>query len=206
MGAFLKRMKKRRQLRNKRKSEKEDARDVVERAKIAKKTAEQLKKVYGNMSPEEVQAINSVQPLMPKMVEELQNAEVPITNPNDPVEVTARYANYNPQIPDVVPQEEIEAAYGENPEGFENFDKKNALKIVGSALVGAVGGVLDYSNKLKQKPMAERTPSEQRFIDTSDSVKKTAINSGVKMGVNSVMQDYGLLIVLALVLYIWYKS
>ena len=157
------RLKLRRKLRQKRQEDRIYAKDAMIRAKDAKKYAKKMKKAYGNMTPEEVQALNEIQPVLPKMAEELAKNDIPVSDPNDAVEVATKYANYNPQIEDAAPQETVEQAYGGGAEGdnFDDFDKGKARKVLGSLFVGVVSGVKDYIGKAKMKPESQRTPAEK---------------------------------------------
>jgi len=198
------RLKLRRELKRKRQEDRIYAKDAMIRAKDAKKYAAKMQKVYGSMSPEEVNALNQIQPVLPKMAEELQANNIPVSDPADAVEVATKYANYNPQIEDVAPQEVVEQAYGGGAEGdnFDDFDRKKAKGILGSLFVGVVSGVKDYIGKAKMKPEAERTPSEQRLIDS----EKGIVGGAKKAYVNDFMGKNGILIIAVLALIIFYKK
>jgi len=198
------RLKLRRKLRQKRQEDRIYAKDAMIRAKDAKKYAKKMKKAYGDMSPEEVQALNEIQPVLPKMAEELAKNDIPVSDPNDAVEVTTKYANYNPQIEDVAPQDMVEQAYGGGAEGdnFDNFDREKAKKVLGSLFVGVVSGVKDYIGKAKMKPQEQRTPAEQRLIDAEKTVV-TSVGTAYK---NDFMGKNGLLIIAVLVIIIAYKK
>lgn len=198
------RLKLRRKLRQKRQEDRIYAKDAMIRAKDAKKYASKMQKVYGSMSPEEVNALNQIQPVLPKMAEELQANNIPVSDPTDAVEVATKYANYNPQIEDVAPQEVVEQAYGGGAEGdnFDDFDRKKAKGILGSLFVGVVSGVKDYIGKAKMKPEAERTPSEQRLIDS----EKEVVGGAKKAYVNDFMGKNGILIIAVLAVIVFYKK
>ena len=198
------RLKLRRELKRKRQEDRIYAKDAMIRAKDAKKYAAKMQKVYGSMSPEEVNALNQIQPVLPKMAEELQANNIPVSDPTDAVEVATKYANYNPQIEDVAPQEVVEQAYGGGAEGdnFDDFDRKKAKGILGSLFVGVVSGVKDYIGKAKMKPEAERTPSEQRLIDS----EKGIVGGAKKAYVNDFMGKNGILIIAVLAVIIFYKK
>jgi len=198
------RLKLRRKLKRKRQEDRIYAKDAMIRAKDAKKYAAKMQKVYGSMSPEEVNALNQIQPVLPKMAEELQANNIPVSDPTDAVEVATKYANYNPQIEDVAPQEVVEQAYGGGAEGdnFDDFDRKKAKGILGSLFVGVVSGVKDYIGKAKMKPEAERTPSEQRLIDS----EKGIVGGAKKAYVNDFMGKNGILIIAVLAVIIFYKK
>jgi len=198
------RMKLNRRLKRKRKEEEVYSKDTIARAKKAVKYAEKMKKIYGSMSPEEVNALNQIQPVLPKMAEELKANNIPVTDATDAVEVATKYANYNPQIEDVAPQEVVEQAYGGGAEGdnFDDFDRKKAKGILGSLFVGVVSGVKDYIGKAKMKPEAERTPSEQRLIDS----EKGIVGGAKKAYVNDFMGKNGILIIAVLAVIVFYKK
>lgn len=198
------RLKLRRKLKRKRQEDRIYAKDAMIRAKDAKKYASKMQKVYGSMSPEEVNALNQIQPVLPKMAEELQANNIPVSDPTDAVEVATKYANYNPQIEDVAPQEVVEQAYGGGAEGdnFDDFDRKKAKSILGSLFVGVVSGVKDYIGKAKMKPEAERTPSEQRLIDS----EKEVVGGAKKAYVNDFMGKNGILIIAVLAVIVFYKK
>jgi len=198
------RLKLRRKLKRKRQEDRIYAKDAMIRAKDAKKYAAKMQKVYGSMSPEEVNALNQIQPVLPKMAEELQANNIPVADATDAVEVATKYANYNPQIEDVAPQEVVEQAYGGGAEGdnFDDFDRKKAKGILGSLFVGVVSGVKDYIGKAKMKPEAERTPSEQRLIDS----EKGIVGGAKKAYVNDFMGKNGILIIAVLAVIVFYKK
>lgn len=198
------RLKLRRKLRRKRQEDRIYAKDAMIRAKDAKKYAKKMKKAYGDMSPEEVQALNEIQPVLPKMAEELAKNDIPVSDPNDAVEVATKYANYNPQIEDAAPQETVEQAYGGGAEGdnFDDFDKGKARKVLGSLFVGVVSGVKDYIGKAKMKPEQQRTPAEQRLIEAEKTVV-TSVGTAYK---NDFMGKNGILIIAVLAFIIFYKK
>jgi hypothetical protein len=198
------RLKLRRELKRKRQEDRIYAKDAMIRAKDAKKYAAKMQKVYGSMSPEEVNALNQIQPVLPKMAEELKANNIPVADATDAVEVATKYANYNPQIEDVAPQEVVEQAYGGGAEGdnFDDFDRKKAKGILGSLFVGVVSGVKDYIGKAKMKPEAERTPSEQRLIDS----EKGIVGGAKKAYINDFMGKNGILIIAVLAVIVFYKK
>lgn len=195
------RVNRRRERRLERQLKRIDARDAVKQAKMSKRFAKKMQKAYGDMSPEEVQALNEIQPVLPALNKELEAKGIEVNDPEDAVEVTAKYANANPQIEDVVEQEVIEGAYNFEDESFDDFDRAKAKSILGSVFTGAVAGIKDYTNKVKMKPVAERTPEEQRLLDAEKTANQYAVNAGKQ----SFLQEYGFFVILILVVVLWLK-
>lgn len=194
----------RRRLRKNLRRKRIEGRFAIKEAKLAKKYAKKMQKAYGDMSPEDVNALNSIAPILPKMAEELEATGVQVSDPSDPVEVAVKYANANPAIEDVMPQEEVDAAYNQDPESesFESFNMEKFKKAAGSIFTGAVAGIKDYTNKIKQTPPDKRTPQEQQLLNAEKSVEKGVLK-GAK---NSFLSDYGLPIILLLLVFLYIKS
>ena len=86
-------------------------------------------------------------------------------------------------------------------ESFDDFDRAKAKSILGSIFTGAVAGIKDYTNKVKMKPVAERTPEEQRLLDAEKTANKYAVDAGKQ----SFLQEYGFFVILILVVVLWLK-
>lgn len=152
MGRFLKRKKRNRKL-------KADLKDQMEeqqiRAKFSKKQAKKLKKIYGDLSPEEVNQINEIQPYVGGMASQLQEQGVEVENPDDPIEVAAKY---NTEILDE-PQPEGYEAFDGFTNGFDKEKAKGLLKIGIGAITGAFGA---------RKAIAEQKAMKGEPLNTAD--------------------------------------
>lgn len=194
----------RRRLRKNLRRKRIEGRFAIKEAKLAKKYAKKMQKAYGDMSPEDVNALNSIAPVLPKMAEELEATGVQVNDPNDPVEVAVKYANANPAIEDVMSQEDVDMAYNQNPESenFDSFNMDKFKKIAGSVFTGAASGVNDYINKIKQTPPDKRTPQEQQLLNAESEVKKKVVTS-VK---DSSLKKYGLPVIVVLLVILYMRS
>ena len=126
-------------LRQKRKSQRIQARDTRKTARMSKKQAKRLERIYGDMSSEDMNALNEIEPYMPEMVAELEDAGIELNDPQDEVEVATRYVAA--QEPEYAKEheEEINEAYiydDEDEDYLEHAEKqkrrkKNLGKIAG---------------------------------------------------------------------------
>lgn len=174
MGAIIKRMKARRKRRQQRKdmlmNARQDIKDKVAMAKLSKKEAKKLSKVYGDLDPEQLNAMNAVQPYIGGMQQELQEQGYPV-DPDDPLQTVALYdseilGNNN------IPEDAINTMYLSPDEMFEDFTPqerehltdgaKNAIK---SGLKGAVAGLADFIDSTKR-----RAKKGERLSETEKSV------------------------------------
>ena len=194
----------RRKLRKNLRRKRIEGRFAIKESRLAKKYAKKMRRIYGDMSPEDVNALNSIAPVLPKMAEELEATGVQVSDPSDPVEVAVKYANANPAIEDVMPQEEVDIAYNQDADGesFDSFNMDKFKKVAGSIFTGAVAGFKDYTNKIKQTPPDKRTPQEQSILNAEKSVKKSVI----KEAKNNFLSDYGLPIILVILVLLYIKS
>lgn len=138
MGAWLRRKKasrKRKQAyRDRLQEEKDAAWFTAKEAKLSKKQAKKLNKIYGDLNPDDINAINQVQPYVADMNRQLEDNGIPVEDSNDPIEVTTKY---NTEILGEDAPESYEPAFSE---GYESYDKekaKTALKTVFGAIAGA---------------------------------------------------------------------
>lgn len=126
-------------LRQKRKGQRIMARDARKVARLSKKQVKRLERIYGDMSAEDINALNEIEPYMPEMVAELEDAGIELNDPQDEVEVATRYvAAQDPEYAEEH-EEEIDEAYiydDEDEDYLEHAEKekkrkKNLGKIAG---------------------------------------------------------------------------
>jgi len=197
------RVKRRRETRLRRQIGRIDMRDQRRRARMTKRQAKRLGRIYKDLTPEEIEATNSIQPYLPQMANELQNSGIELQDPTDPIEVATRYANATPQIQAEVPQEIIDSAYSdENDDNFDDFDRQKAKGILGSAIVGISAGIGNYIQGVKRKPLDQRTPQEQRLLSGAQQVQQ----AGVTAVSQNLFQQYGIFVIIVLIAWIIFKK
>ena len=185
MGAIIKRMKARRKRRQQRKdmlmNARQDMKDKVAMAKLSKKEAAKLSKVYGDLDPDQLNAMNAVQPYIGGMQQELQEQGYPV-DPSDPVQTVAMY---NSEIlgNNDIPEDAINTMYLTPEEMFEDFtpqerehlsdSAKNAIK---SGLKGALTGISDFidSTKKKAKSGAKLSEAEKSILEADKQARSAA--------------------------------
>lgn len=169
--------------RSERKTNKQNARNVKKNAKISVKQAKKLNKIYGDMTPEQVNQINKVQPYAGAMLDELEAKGIPVNDEDDTVEIASKYAVSNEDIEDPVSVSDIEDAYGDNTDpnvsDFEHAEKSNRSKTIISTGIGAVmGGVNAYMNGLKDKEkQGILTDKEKETLSKVKDAKKNVVRS-----------------------------
>lgn len=157
MGAFMQRQKKKRKLkqamRDRLMEKRVGAEEQRKTAKLSKKQAKKLKKIYGDLNPEELNAINEIQPYVGSMADQLQEAGVEVENPEDAIEVGAKY---NTEILEEEAPEGYEAFDGFT-EGFDKEKAKGILKIGMGAIAGAFGAAKANaeSRAMKGEPLTQ---------------------------------------------------
>lgn len=129
-------------LRQKRKSQRIQARDNRKTARVSKKQAKRLERIYGDMSAEDIQALNEIEPYMPEMVAELDEAGIELNDPTDEVEVASRYVAA--QEPDYAAEheEELNEAYiydDEDDDFLEHAEKEKKRKRAYGKIAGFLG-------------------------------------------------------------------
>ena len=82
-------------------------------ARQSVKGAKKLEKIYGKMSPEEVNAINEITPLVGAMNKQLIDKGIIPNDETDPIEVSNLYANQNEDIPSIMEDEDLSELYFE---------------------------------------------------------------------------------------------
>ena len=160
-----------------RKEKRISARDQRKTARISARNAKKLGKIYGELSPEEVNQLNEIQPLVGAMSEELSQKGIPIQDEEDTIEIAAKYAQANDDIEDPLDEDEFEEAFVLEEESFESVDKYNNRRaVVKSVLTGIVGGVNEFAKQAAEKEKYDQplTKSERAILDA----KKDAIDAG----------------------------
>lgn len=197
MGRFLKRKKRNRKL-------KADLRDQMEeqqiRAKFSKKNARKLKKIYGDLDPNDINAINEIQPYVGGMAEQLGEAGVPLDNPDDPIEVTTAY---NTEILGEMPPEGYEEAYGEGYDDFGKEKAKNAIKTVFAGIAGAFGARKKQAEERAMKGQA-LTPADKAVMDIN-ATGKSVVADVRKEEFSKAIKKVAPWVALAVLAYIIFK-
>ena len=197
---------KRRALREERKRKRIAARDVRKTAKISKKTAEKLQKIYGDMTPEEVNQLNELQPLTAAMNEQLTEKGISVENENDPIEVATKFAMTEETIDDPMDTDTYNEAFYDDEETFESVDKYNKRKqAVKSVLTGLVAGISDYaeSSADKQRAGIPLSKSEQAILDAKESATDIGKQSFISDNMNKIVI---LLVVVIIALFVFKKK
>ena len=163
------------ELRAKRREARIRATDVKRRAKMSVKQAKKLKDIYGELSPEEVNAINEVQPLLPAMQDELDRKGIEYDE-EDPIETSVKFAQTTDEIEDPMDQEDYDELYC-----YENLDeaKKGKLRnIVKGVTSFAVGGINALTREAQDKKAMGMPLS--RTEDALVTAKEQAITTAKK--------------------------
>lgn len=156
-----------------RKNTRQEGRQKRKQARVSRKAAEKLQKQYGDMTPEEIQAINEIEPYKAGMAKELQEQGVELQDENDPVEVGTRYAQVNG---DVSPELEgaIDEAYIYEDEDFLDCVDEEERKQKRRGAFGKIGGFI-----------GEILPTATRYFGKDKGGNKTAVGElggGIKQG------------------------
>ena len=157
-------------------------------ARQSVKGAKKLEKIYGKMSPEEVNAINEITPLVGAMNKQLIDKGIIPNDETDPIEVSNLYANQNEDIPSIMEDEDLSELYFERyVEFFETsyfpgnvFGDK--LKQIAKGATTFISGGLTAT--LQQAKDAQRTgqpltPGQQQVLEL-DKISKQAQGSVIK--------------------------
>jgi len=204
------RMKRNRAYRDKLQDAKQDARFQRKFARVSKKNAKKLKKIYGDISPEEANEINKIQPYVGAMNEELNRQGVPVDDPEDTIEVAAKY-NKVVNEDESIPEDVYEDAYVPSSEEFEALESGNHLDFFGlfkkreqnkskvapyaGIIAGAFQGGVDAIQRKKNSGQA-LTPVENEILATRNAMKQDSGKGNMAM----------LLIIILLVGVIVYRS
>lgn len=188
-------------------------RQNLSQARTMKRYNKKLSKKYGDFDPNEAQALASVSPYQDAMNDYLQEKGIPVENPDDELEVAAKYAQLNPDINDPLNDDIYDDAFVndddhyEGMEGYENFDwKKTALEGVKGAVKGIGASIKQNVNDTREKERSggTLTDSEKRLLDADDKVR-SGVKSVVKDAARSKFNEFAPLVVLLLIAVIVFK-
>lgn len=175
------------------KSNRQNAKDVRKNARVSVRQAKKLNKIYGDMTPEQVNEINKVQPYAGAMLDELESKGIPVNDEEDTVEIASKYAVANDDIQDPVSASDISDAYGENDDpdvsDFEHAEKSNRSKAIISTGLGAImGGVNAYMGGLKEKERAGTlTDKERDTLSKVNDAKKSVVKSQLNFNLMDIV-------------------
>lgn len=195
--------------RSSRKDSRTNAKDLKKSAKISKKTAHKMSKIYGDMSPEEVNEINNVQPYSGAMKRELEEAGVPINDPEDTIEVASKYSVLNEDIDEPIEADDVEMAYSENDDDdvndFEHAEKRQGSRVAlkaGMAGVSAALGSYFGDLKGKQNRGEELSDRESQIL----RAKKDLTNSAIRNSTSFNLVDIAPLLIIGVIAFFVLKK
>jgi len=197
------------QRRSDRKEKRFNARDQRKTARLSKRQANKLSKIYGDMSPEEINELNAIQPEVGAMSAELRANDVPINDEEDTIEIASKYAVMNEDIEDPVEADDVEAAYSENRDpdvsDFEHAEKRsNSRSALKAGLTGVTAALGSYFGDLKQKQASgdNLTPKEQALLDAKRDITKQAVKNATTFN----LQQVAPLLILAAIAFFVFKK
>lgn len=168
-----------------------NSRETKGKGRIGSRLAKKLdKKGYGDLDPSDVDTVNELQQASPAMSDYLDDRGVD-HDPEDPIEVGAKFTQLNPDIIDPLDDQTYDDAYVNEDdhyadvEGYENFDWKKAAKGAVKGALGSIGtSAKGYFNELKDKQNngAPLTDAEKKLlgaVDTGKGIAKDAIKGKI---------------------------
>jgi hypothetical protein len=205
MSNFKARKKLRTDLRKQRQLGKISAKNVRKTAKLSVKESKKLGKIYGDLDPEEVNAINSVQPYLGVMKEKLDKEGVPYDE-EDPIEVANKYAFVEDEIESPLEEEQFENLYMSNIELADGGKSRMGTvggKIAKGAFSFISAGVKSLVGDAQAKKRAgeELTPTESKLLEANQVVRQE-----VKAGAMDEIKGYLPIVVLVLIVLLVLKK
>lgn len=183
-----------------------NARNQRKIARISKRNAKRLNRIYGDMSPEEVNEINQIAPYTGAMADELEQKGIPIENEDDPIEIASKYVQTSDEMGDPIDQDVYDDMYVNDEEDFEShFDYAKAKNTAGRALKGAFGGVLaefgKYTDELKTKKRSgqDLSDNEEKILN-AEKKARGFVKEQVKGDIMGTITELLPIILLAIVL------
>ena len=205
MSNFKARKKLRSDLRSERQLGKISAKNVRKTAKISVKEGKKLGKIYGDLDPEEVNAINSVQPYLGVMKDKLDKEGVPYDE-EDPIEVANKYAFVEDEIESPLEEEQFENLYMSNIEEADGGKArmgsvggqiaKGAFSFISAGVKSLVGDA--QAKKRAGEPL---TPTETQLLQANQAVRQE-----VKSGAMDEIKGYLPIVVLVLIVLLVLKK
>jgi hypothetical protein len=205
MSNFKARKKLRSQLRSDRQLGKIQAKNIRKTAKFSVKQSNKLGKIYGDLDPEEVNAINSVQPYMGVMKDKLDKEGVPYDE-TDPIEVANKYAFVEDEIDSPLEEEQFENLY------MSNLDQADG----GKAQMGSLGGKIakgafsfisaGVSSLVSDAQAKKRAGEPLTNTETQLLQANQAVRQEVKKGAMDEIKGYLPIVVLVLIVLLVLKK
>lgn len=185
----------------KRQDKRLNVRDAIQsgrqQKKLARKSvrnAKQLEKIYGDLSPEDVNAVNSLTPYVGAMQEILEERGVELEDPYDPIEVAAKFEYNEPLIEEPFDYDELDAAYysDEEDEEFENFFGERGKSIMKGVLGGISGAMGSFVNDAKDKQRAGEplSKSEDRLLQANQAFQEEIRSQLRQRAENNIGQTF----------------
>ena len=209
MGAFLKRKKRNRKLRQKLQDELEEkkirARFQVKTAKLSKKNAKKLGKVYGDLNPEEVNQINEIQPYVGAMADQLQEQGVELQDSSDPIEVATTYNReiLGEEVGEGTDAESFELLHSEHE---EEDRKKKTGGIIKAAFAGVVGAFKNLSAQAQaKKAKGETLSATDKAVLNVNEEANAQVKDAVRAKKKDVFADLFPLLAIGIVIYLLAK-
>lgn len=205
MSNFKARKKLRSQLRSERQLGKIQAKNIRKTAKVSVKQSKKLGKIYGDLDPEEVNAINSVQPYLGVMKEKLDKEGIPYDE-EDPIEVANKYAFVEDEIDSPLEEEQFENIYMSNIEQADGGKSRMGTvggKIAKGAFSFISAGVKSLVDDAQAKKRAGEplTNTEQQLLQANQAVRQE-----VKGGIMDEVKGYLPIVVLILIVLLVIKK
>lgn len=184
-------------------------------AKISKKQAKKLKKIYGDMTPEEIQQLNEINPLVPEMQKQVEEAGGTIENPDDPIEVAAKFDEtvlqneQTAQVDEVTQGESYEAFFGGN-ESFEHMsdDKKKKMRGFFKNAFGFIkGGISSVMQQAQDKQLEGQPLTEaEKAVLKLKAESAPYIADEKKSAISKALRAYIPIAAVVLIAYLLFKK
>jgi len=174
-------------------------------AKLSKRNAKKLGKIYGDLNPEEINEMNKIQPYVGAMVQELQDAGIEVNNQDDPIEVAGTYNSeiLGAEQPEEVNAENFESLYSESLEDVERGKIGTALKAV-TAGIGAAFGKFAADAREKKAAGKELSPAERSALKVEAEAKEVK-NDIKKDEVKKTLYSFIPILLLGIVAWLIFK-
>lgn len=174
-----------RELRQKRQEARVRARDQRKTARLSKKQAKKLQDIYGDMSPEEINAINEIQPLVGAMKDELEDRGVPLEDEEDPIEIANKFSYVADEVEYPVDEETYDSIFVRHDfeENLFGMGAKNrsgngegGKKFLKGMLTFVSGGIKETVNRAEEKQMKGEpiTKVEEKLLQANKEVRSEA--------------------------------
>lgn len=192
-------------LRRGRQMSKIEAKDLRKNAKLSVKTSKKLGKIYGDLDPEEVNAINDVQPYVGVMKDKLDKEGIAYEE-DDPIEIANKYAMAEDEIESPLEDEQFENLYMSNLDESDGGKSKMGGiggKIAKGAFSFITAGVKSLVGDAQAKKRAGEalTQTETQLLQANQTVRQE-----VKKGAMDEIKGYLPIVVLVLIVLLVLKK